>query len=352
VALSSNKNPNAGYEMKRTVIDAVTFAFLLFMLVIVLAQPSDETLQNVPLGAKLFGVLVVIGGLISVALNMFGIKTLGEVIFEPPHKKATGLQKPMLKTFWGWQTLVAFLVTFAVAIVKTRFSIVELLDKDGFEHAMNLFKGGLFSPNWHVLPEAIMNIIETIFMAFLATVLAIPFAFVLSFVSARNLIQGRGGYIFYMVLRTVMNVCRSIEAIIWAIIFSVWVGIGPFAGMLALMIHSIVSLMKQYSEYVEGIDEGPVEGIVSTGANRLQALNFAVIPQVVLPFISYTVYRWDTNVRMATIVGLVGGGGIGNMLMKYQGQGMWSEVGTIVIVIAVVVWIMDQASAYLREALK
>jgi phosphonate transport system permease protein len=79
---------------------------------------------------------------------------------------------------------------------------------------------------------------------------------------------------------------------------------------------------------------------------------FAIVPQVVLPYISFTVYRWDINVRMATIIGLVGGGGIGTMLVQYQGQAMWPEVGTIIVVIAVVVWIMDQASAYIREALK
>jgi len=139
---------------------------------------------------------------------------------------------------------------------------------------------------------------------------------------------------------------------VWAIIFSVWVGIGPFAGMLALMIHSISSLTKQYSEMVETVSEGPIEGVMSCRASKLQTIWFAIVPQVVLPYISFTVYRWDINVRMATIIGLVGGGGIGTMLIKYQGQAMWPEVGTIIVVIAAVVWMMDQASAYIREALK
>jgi phosphonate transport system permease protein len=155
-----------------------------------------------------------------------------------------------------------------------------------------------------------------------------------------------------MFIRTLLNVTRSIEALVWAIIFSVWVGIGPFAGMLALMIHSIASLTKQYSEAVETVSEGPIEGVQSCGASKLQTIWFAIVPQVVLPYISFTVYRWDINVRMATIIGLVGGGGIGTMLIKYQGQAMWPEVGTIIVVIAVVVWILDQGSAYIREALK
>ena len=122
--------------------------------------------------------------------------------------------------------------------------------------------------------------------------------------------------------------------------------------MMALMIHSIASLAKQYSEIVETVSDGPIEGIQSTGATKLQTVWFAIVPQVVLPFISFTVYRWDINIRMATIIGLVGGGGIGTLLIQYQGQAMWPEVGCIILVIAFVVWFMDTASAYLREALK
>jgi phosphonate transport system permease protein len=160
------------------------------------------------------------------------------------------------------------------------------------------------------------------------------------------------GLIIYTTLRVVMNIARSIEPLIWAIIFSVWVGIGPFAGMLALMIHTIASLTKQYSEQIECVEEGPIEGVQSTGANGLQVIWFAIVPQIVLPFISFTIFRWDINVRMATIIGLVGGGGIGTMLMNYQGQALWHEVGTLAILIIIVVWAMDAASAYLREALK
>jgi phosphonate transport system permease protein len=189
-------------------------------------------------------------------------------------------------------------------------------------------------------------------MAFISTALAIPIAFVLSFLSAKNIMKSPVGFTIYTLLRTFFNVIRSIEALIWAIIFSVWVGIGPFAGMLALMIHSIASLAKQYSEIIETVNDGPIEGILSTGATRLQMIWFAIVPQVILPFISFTIYRWDINIRMATIIGLVGGGGIGTLFMQYQGQAMWNEVGTIVLVITFVVWFMDTASAYIREALK
>jgi phosphonate transport system permease protein len=147
-------------------------------------------------------------------------------------------------------------------------------------------------------------------------------------------------------------VTRSIEPLIWAIIFTVWVGIGPFAGMMGLMIHSIASLAKQYSEFIECVDDGPIEGILATGAKGMQVIWFAVVPQIVLPYISFTIYRWDINVRMATIIGLVGGGGIGTMLIQYQGQALWREVGTLALLIVIAVWVMDTASAYIREAIK
>jgi phosphonate transport system permease protein len=117
------------------------------------------------------------------------------------------------------------------------------------------------------------------------------------------------------------------------------------------MFHSIAALGKLYSEQIEGIDEGLVEAITTTGASFIQIVWFGVVPQIILPFLSFTIYRWDINVRMATIIGLVGGGGIGTLLMQYQGLAKWNEVGLIVIMIAIVVWIMDYISAKIREAI-
>lgn len=336
---------------RRSVIDGVSVAVFASVLLSLILNPTEEQMQNLPMISTIFMGAMVFGAVLSYLLNANGIKTLGENLFEPDYKKAKSEAKAWYRTFWGWHLFVLILVLCIVGIYKTKFSVYELLDEDGFEGAKRLFRG-IFSPNWHVLPQAVLNIIETIFMAFLATFMAIPFAFVLSFMAAKNVMKGPFAFAIYMFIRTVLNVTRSVEALVWAIIFSVWVGIGPFAGMLALMIHSIASLTKQYSEMVETVYEGPIEGVQSCGANKLQTIWFAIVPQVVLPYISFTVYRWDINVRMATIIGLVGGGGIGTMLIKYQGQAMWPEVGTIIVVIAAVVWMMDQASAYIREALK
>ena len=337
--------------MKHLIFDAFTFSFLFAIAIVGIVAPPEETLLNMNV---LFGfsfLFFVIGLLVSMLLNKLKIKTWGQIIFEPNYKKIADSERGYNPVFWKWQMGLVLLITLVVALVKTQFSLVELFDQDGFAGAMRLFSN-LFDPEWSILPRAILAIVETVFMAFLATALSIPFAFVLSFLAAKNLADSKTKYSVYMFLRTFMNVTRSIEALIWAIIFSVWVGIGPFAGMLALMVHSIASLTKQYSEIVESVNEGPIEGILSTGANRLQMIWFAIVPQVVLPYISFTVYRWDINVRMATIIGLVGGGGIGTMLIQYSNQSLWREVGCIVVVIATVVWIMDQASAVIRDALK
>ncbi|MCA9906981.1 MAG: ABC transporter permease subunit, partial [Anaerolineae bacterium] len=124
------------------------------------------------------------------------------------------------------------------------------------------------------------------------------------------------GQVLYTGTRTLLNAIRSIEPLIMGLVFVIWVGIGPFAGVLALALHSVASLGKLYSEQVENIDSGPIEALQSTGANRLQTIMYAVVPQIIPPYIAFTMYRWDINVRMSTIIGFVGGGGIGFLLQQ------------------------------------
>lgn len=344
-----------GAAIRRTILDAFVVAYLVFTGLVFTGWTEADIVPRVPMLALVFLGLTAAGAVVSVIVNKMGIKTLGWQIYAPPHlrmKSSHELATPVYKTFWGLQMIVTVLVTTLVGIKMTEIDVLKLLEADRFFHAMRLF-GELFSPDWSILPKALVKVVETIYIAFIATVIAVPVAFVLSFLMARNIMGGsKVGFGVYAALRTIFNVSRSIEPILWAIIFSIWASFGPFAGMLALMIHSIASLAKQYSEIVEGIEDGPIEGIESTGASRLQVIWFAVVPQVILPYISYTVYRWDTNVRMATILGFVGGGGIGVMLMEYNGQAMWPQVGCIIFVIAAVVWVMDAFSSHVRAAIK
>jgi phosphonate ABC transporter permease subunit PhnE len=157
------------------------------------------------------------------------------------------------------------------------------------------------------------------------------------------------GLVVYYVTRTILNVLRSIEPLIMAIVFAIWVGIGPFAGVLALTLHSIAALAKLYSEQVESIDPGPIEAITATGATRLQTIVYGVIPQIVPPFLSFTIYRWDINVRMSTIIGFVGGGGIGTLLKQWIDLLQYDQAGVATLAIAIVVATLDYVSAKTRE---
>ncbi len=194
------------------------------------------------------------------------------------------------------------------------------------------------------------HMVETIFLALMGTTLAIIVAIPLSFLAAKNLMaRSAVGSSVYYAVRTLFNITRSIEPLIWAIIFAVWVGIGPFAGVLALALHSVAALGKLYSEQIESIDPGPIEAITATGASMLQVVRYAVVPQIIPPFIAFTIYRWDINVRMSTVIGLVGGGGIGFLLIQYINLLQWRQAATAVWAITLVVAIMDYMSATVRE---
>ncbi len=156
------------------------------------------------------------------------------------------------------------------------------------------------------------------------------------------------GFWIYTVTRSVLNIIRSIEPLIYVIVFAVWVGIGPFAGVLALTIHTVAALGKLFSEQVENISEGPIEAITATGANRLQMIVFAVIPQIIPPYIAFTLYRWDINVRFSTIIGFAGGGGIGFVLVQNINLLKYRQAAVMMIAIAVVVMTLDYISSKIR----
>lgn len=265
--------------------------------------------------------------------------------------EAPRLENGWWRTFGGLSVLGLLGLTFVLGVLVVEVSPRALLERRSLEAAGRLF-GALFTPETRILPLVIEKTIETVFIALVATAVAVPIAFILAFFAARNLTgSSLPGMVCYSLVRFLANLSRSIEPVLWAIVFSVWVGFGPFAGMLALLVHSVASLIKLYSEQIESISTGPIEAIEATGANRVQVIWYAVVPQVVLPHLSYTIYRWDINVRMATIIGLVGGGGVGGLLMQYLGLARYNEVGMIVVVITAVVWSMDWLSSKVRSAI-
>jgi phosphonate ABC transporter permease subunit PhnE len=157
------------------------------------------------------------------------------------------------------------------------------------------------------------------------------------------------GLITYYLSRSFFNAIRSVEPLVMAIVFVVWVGIGPFAGSLALALHTVAALAKLYSEQVESILTGPIEAVTATGATRLQNVVYAVVPQIVPPYIAFTLYRWDINVRMSTIIGFAGGGGIGFLLQQNINLVHYHAASVQMLAIAVVVSTLDFLSARIRE---
>ena len=191
---------------------------------------------------------------------------------------------------------------------------------------------------------------ETIALAFLATVLGVIFAVPFSFLAARNLMYGnRFTRAIYYVVRTILNIIRSIETLMWAIIFAVWVGLGPFGGMLALWLHTVAALGKLYSEAIESIDPGPVEAVRATGARGPQVVLYAVLPQVLPSFASYTLFRWDINVRMSTVIGLVSDAGLGFLVIQWIRLNRFSAMATAILAIVLVVVTLDFVSSVLRK---
>lgn len=198
-----------------------------------------------------------------------------------------------------------------------------------------------FSDTWYYLQEMVITIQIAIWGTVIAVFLSIPFGLL----SAKNLV----GWWVLQPIRRLMDSFRAINEMVFAILFVVAVGLGPFAGVLALIIHTTGVLSKLFSEAVEAIDEGPVEGIRATGASWLSIIRYGVIPQVLPLWSSYTLYRFESNVRAATVLGIVGAGGIGQILYESIRGFNYPEACAILIVIIVSVSLIDSFSGFLRK---
>ena len=189
--------------------------------------------------------------------------------------------------------------------------------------------------------------LTTVEIALLGTTVAAALALPLGFLSARN-VAGRA--VFYPA-RAMLNFFRSVDTLVYALVFVAAVGLGPFPGVLAVIAYTTTSLAKLYSEAIEGIERGPVDAITATGATRLQVLRFGVLPQVLPLFLSYVLYRLETNIRAATILGFVGAGGIGFYLQTYLRMIDYPAASTTLLVTVVMVMLVDALSSRLRSKL-
>ena len=202
------------------------------------------------------------------------------------------------------------------------------------------------------LKDVLDSMFVTIFMALLSTTLATVIAAPLSFLAASNITRkGVVGTAVYGIVRGFFNLMRSYDPLVMATVFGFWLSFGPFPGFLALTVVTIASLGKLFSEAVENIDAGPMEALQSTGATQLHTVRYGVVPQIIPDFVSYIIYHWDINVRISTIIGFVGGGGIGYYLNLSINDFKWHQAGTAIWAIVIVVWAMDFLSAEVRKRL-
>lgn len=210
---------------------------------------------------------------------------------------------------------------------------------------------GEFKPS-QAVKDVLDAIFVTIFMALLSTTVATIIAAPLSFLAASNITRkGRIGTAVYYIFRSFFNLMRSYDPLLMASVFAFWLSFGAFPGAIALTVVTIASLGKLFSEAIENIEAGPLEALQATGSNSLQTVIYGVVPQIVPDFISFIIYHWDINVRISTIIGFVGGGGIGFYLSEQINGSHYDRAGTAIWAIVIVVWAMDFLSAEVRKKL-
>ncbi len=210
---------------------------------------------------------------------------------------------------------------------------------------MGIFAADFFPPNFRDWRLYLEETIVTFQIAIWGTLLAIVFAIPLGILSSENVVP----WWIYQPVRRLMDAARAINEMVFAMLFVVAVGLGPFAGVLALFVHTTGVLAKLFSEAVEAIEPGPVEGVRATGASALQEVIYGIIPQVLPLWISYSLYRFESNVRSASVVGMVGAGGIGVILWESIRGFMFPETCAVMIIIIATVTCTDILSQRIRK---
>ena len=245
-------------------------------------------------------------------------------------------------------TRIAFLVIaitiLIVSAIQSELNFLLFLEPERIERIANYIRQ-YFPPdftNWKLyLEDTLITIAMGIWGTLLAAIAAIP----LSIMASNNVFPAW----VVQPTRRILDAMRAINEIVFALIFIVAVGLGPFAGVLALFLHTAGTLGKLFSEAVEAIESGPVEGIRATGASKLQEVIYGIIPQVVPLWTSFTLYRFESNVRSASVLGIVGAGGIGVSLYQSFGAFEYQKVCAILIILILATSLIDLVSARIRN---
>jgi len=245
----------------------------------------------------------------------------------------------------AWQLSWAALLILLAASWKSADMRPLDLFKDGGN--MATYAAEFFPPNFTQWRMYLQEMVVTLQIALWGTVLAVVTAVPLALLASANIVP----WWVYQPVRRFMDACRAINELVFAMLFVVAVGLGPFAGVLALWVHTSGVLAKLFAEAVEAIDPQPVEGIRSTGASALHEIVYGVLPQVMPLWISYALYRFESNVRSASVVGMVGAGGIGVVLWEIIRGFQYAETCAVMIIIVIGVSAIDLVSARIRKML-
>lgn len=234
-----------------------------------------------------------------------------------------------------------------VMLLAWAWNGADMRPMDLFRDSGNMakFTKEFFPPNFRDWRLYMNEMLVTFQIAVWGTVLAIICAVPFGLMSSENIVPAW----VYQPVRRLMDACRAINEMVFAMLFIVAVGLGPFAGVLALWVHTTGTLAKLFAEAVEAIDPRPVEGVRATGANALEEIVYGVIPQVLPLWISYSLYRFEANVRSASVVGMVGAGGIGVVLYEEIRSFHYAETAALLIVIILFVSAIDLCSAWIRR---
>jgi phosphonate transport system permease protein len=263
------------------------------------------------------------------------------------HSAAVHAALTQARPRWTVGRIGASVGAIALLIYTGRLSDLSFIELCNGLGAMATLVGKFFPPDFTHGWRYLQATLETIAMGLWGTLLAVIVAIPLSILASHNICPP---WVVFPV-RRLLDAMRAINELVFALVFIVAVGLGPFAGVLALFVHTAGTLGKLFSEAVEAIDPGPVEGIRATGASKLQEVIFGVLPQVMPLWTSYTLYRFEANVRSASVLGIVGAGGIGVALYQNFRAFNYPEVCAILIILVVTVSIIDLISAHIRNSL-
>lgn len=251
---------------------------------------------------------------------------------------------PGLKKKWTF-SIIIIMALFIWSLRGTGFNFNTIIQ--GIPDFFDLLKD-MYPPRWSALPKLVGPFIETVQIAILGTFAGAVIAIPISLLAANNINKIPA---FYFICKAIMNLIRTIPQLLYAALLVAAVGLGPFPGVIALTVFSLAIIAKLTSESLEAIDPGPMEALQATGANKLEVIIYAVVPQIAPAFVSYTLYVFEINIRTSTVLGLVGAGGIGQTLMTALSLFMYQRAATIILATFVFVVIIDFASTKLRERL-